>query len=151
MSRLLALLGAGLVALFATGCTTGAAPTPSAGGFVSVYGAWARPADKGADSAAYLTITNGQLRDDVLVGASTPAAASAQLHQTTTDASGMTGMHQSDAVTIRAGRDLVLAPGGYHIMLMGLTQALTVGSTFPLTLTFEETGPVTVAVEVRAG
>jgi copper(I)-binding protein len=149
MSRMLAALLAG-VALLVAGCSAGAAPTSTAGGFVTLNGAWARPGEKGGTSAAYLTITNGQLRDDVLVGASTPVAASAQLHQTSTDASGMTGMHEAGSVTIKAGQDLVLQPGGYHIMLMDLTQALTAGSTFPLTLTFEQTGPVTVSVEVRA-
>ena len=150
MSRPLALLIA-VLAVLAAGCSSGAAATPTQGGFISVYGAWARPADAGADTAAYLTITNGQLQDDTLVGASSPVATSAGVHQTTTDASGMTGMQQTASVKIPAGRDLVLEPGGYHVMLMGLTKALAVGDTFPLTLTFEKTGPVTVSVEVKAG
>jgi copper(I)-binding protein len=139
-----------VVALLAAACGAGAAPTPTQGGFVSVYGAWARPADAGAESAAYLTITNGQLQDDTLVGASSPVAASAAVHQTTSDASGMTGMHAAPSVVIKAGQDLVMEPGGYHVMLTGLKQALAAGSTFQLTLAFEKTGPVSVAVEVRA-
>jgi copper(I)-binding protein len=59
-------------------------------------------------------------------------------------------MHPAGPLTIKAGQDLVLAPGGYHVMLTGLKQALVAGSTFPITLTFEQTGPVTVSVEVRA-
>ena len=149
MSRPVALAIA-VVALLAAACGTGAAPTPTQGGFISVSGAWARAADAGAESAAYLTITNGQLQDDTLVGASSPVAASASVHQTTSADSGMTGMQRADSVVIKAGQTLVMEPGGYHVMLTGLTQALTVGSTFQLTLTFEKTGPVSVAVEVRA-
>jgi len=149
MPRSLALLVV-TVAVVASACTSSAAAlTPSPGGFISVYAAWARPADAAAESAAYLTITNGQLKDDVLAGASTPVAASATVHQTSTDDSGMTGMERTESVTIRAGQTVVFEPGGYHVMLAGLKQALTAGSTFPLTLTFEQTGPVTVAVEVR--
>jgi copper(I)-binding protein len=149
MSRPL-VLAIAAVALLAAACGTSAAPTPTQGGFISVYGAWARPADAGAESAAYLTITNGQLQDDTLVGASSPIAASAAVHQTTSDDSGMTGMHPVPSVVIRAGQTLVMEPGGYHVMLTGLQQPLTVGNTFQLTLTFEKTGPVSVAVEVRA-
>jgi copper(I)-binding protein len=138
------------VAWMAVACGSSAAPlTPSPGGFISVYAASARPADAGADDAVYLTITNGQLKQDVLVGASTPVAARAVINQTATDASGMTAMHPSGPIMIRAGQDLVLAPGGYHVMLTALKQALIAGTTFPLTLTFEQTGPVTVAVDVK--
>ena len=131
MSRSIALVIAAVAWIVMACSSPSAALTPSPGGFISVYGAWARPADAGADTAAYLTITNGQLRDDVLVGASSPVAASAGVHQTTTDDSGMTGMHPADAVTIRAGQDLVLEPGGYHVMLMGLKQALAAGTHVP--------------------
>jgi copper(I)-binding protein len=150
MSRSLALL-LSAVALVAGACASSStALTPSPGGFISVYAASARPADAGAEDAVYLTITNGQLKEDVLVGASTPVAATAVVNQTATDASGMTAMHPSAPITIRAGQSLVLEPGGYHVMLTGLKQALVAGTTFPLTLTFEQTGPVTVAVDVKA-
>ena len=139
------------VALLAAACGgTSSAPTPTQGGFISVFGAWARAADAGADTAAYLTITNGQLQDDTVVGVSSQVATRAAIHQTTAEDSGMTGMHDVPSVVIRAGQTLVMEPGGYHVMLTGLTQPLTVGSTFRLTLTFEKTGPVSVAVEVRA-
>jgi copper(I)-binding protein len=138
------------VAWIAMACSAPAALTPSPGGFISAYAAYALPADAGADGAAYLTITNGQLKDDVLVGASSSVAASASIQQTTTDPSGLTAMHPAGPLKIKAGQDLVLAPGGYHVMLTGLKQALVAGSTFPITLTFEQTGPVTVSVEVRA-
>jgi len=43
---------------------------------------------------------------------------------------------------------VLLAPGGYHGMLMGLTTALKEGDSFPVTLSFEKAGEVTVNVDV---
>jgi periplasmic copper chaperone A len=150
MTRRIALSLSLVVALAMAGCSSSALPSTTAGGFLTLSGAWTRPAAAGAETAAYLTITNGQLRDDVLVGASTPVAASASLHQTSTDASGMTGMKMVDSIRLPAGQTVRLEPGGLHIMLTGLKQELTVGSRVPLTLTFEQTGPVNVTAEVRA-
>jgi periplasmic copper chaperone A len=44
---------------------------------------------------------------------------------------------------------MTFAPGGYHIMLMGLKQALVAGTTFPVTLTFAKAGEVTATVSVQ--
>ena len=43
-----------------------------------------------------------------------------------------------------------LAPGGYHVMLMGLKAPLKEGQSFPLTLTFEHAGKVEVEVMVES-
>ena len=72
------------------------------------------------------------------------------MHQTTTDANGMTGMREA-TIAIPAGQSLTLDPGGYHLMLIDLTEDLAPGSTVRLTLTFEDAGPVNVEAEVRAG
>ena len=45
--------------------------------------------------------------------------------------------------------EVVLEPGGYHIMLMGLAHALEEGSSFPLTLTFEKAGSLEIDVPVQ--
>jgi copper(I)-binding protein len=42
-----------------------------------------------------------------------------------------------------------LQPGGYHIMMIGLTRDLRAGDTFDLTLTFAQAGDVTISVLVR--
>jgi copper(I)-binding protein len=44
---------------------------------------------------------------------------------------------------------VTLAPGGYHLMLMGLKAPLRAGDTFPLTLQFEHAPPLTVTVAVE--
>ncbi|MER3484909.1 MAG: hypothetical protein C4345_01930, partial [Chloroflexota bacterium] len=40
-------------------------------------------------------------------------------------------------------------PGGYHIMLIGLTRDLKAGDRYELTLQFEKAGEVTLTVDVR--
>ena len=139
-----------LLVLSVVACGSAASTTTQpAGGFVSVSGAWVRAAASGGMSAAYLTITNGRLDDETLVGVSTPAAQSASLHQTTTK-NGVTGMEPVDGIAIPAGGTVVLEPGGYHIMLEGLTGDLAAGQVVQLTLTFEGAGPLNVSAGVRA-
>ncbi len=46
------------------------------------------------------------------------------------------------------GSTTELTPGGFHGMLMGLTAALKEGDSFPVTLTFQRAGDITIDVEV---
>jgi copper(I)-binding protein len=57
-------------------------------------------------------------------------------------------MRPISKVDIPAGQPVSLKPGGEHIMLMGLSQPLREGQSFPLTLDFEKAGPRTVTVTV---
>ena len=45
---------------------------------------------------------------------------------------------------------VVLKPGSYHVMLIGLKNALKAGDSFPVTLVFEKAGNVSITVPVRA-
>lgn len=100
--------------------------------------------------AAYLTIVNDTDVDDALVGASSPAAATVEIHKTTQAEDGTMAMAPVDAVPIPAGGVVALAPGGYHIMLIELAAPLVEGQTFELTLEFAASEPQTVMVPVRA-
>ena len=82
----------------------------------------------GVNSAVYLTIVNNTAQADRLTGAATDAAA---------------------AVEIAAGESVSLAPGGLHIMLIGLQRNLIAGEKLDLTLTFEKAGQVSVEAEIR--
>lgn len=52
-------------------------------------------------------------------------------------------------LAVTAGEPTVLEPGGYHVMLIDLAAPLEVGSTVPVTFTFESAGDMTIDVEVR--
>ena len=114
---------------------------------VSVAQAWAR-ATVGTDTGAvYLTLTDHGAADQ-LTGASTPVAGTAQLHQDTMTG-GIMRMRPVDALPLPPGKAVMLAPGGYHLMLMGLVHPLHRGDTFPLTVTFAHAPAATVQVRVE--
>jgi copper(I)-binding protein len=61
--------------------------------------------------------------------------------------------HQPEGFAIPAGGTLQLAPGGKHVMLIGLTAPLAVGDTVALTLTFTHAGEMAIqapVVEIEA-
>ena len=140
-----------LSAAVLAGCASGSAGTASAAP-PRIADAWVRPS-LGADrpAAGYFTITNPGNATDVLVGVSSPIAMSCEIHETAMDNSGMAGMDPIDRLVIPPGGTVRLAPGGYHLMLMGVGQALTVGSTVELRLQFEMAGTIVVQAEVREG
>lgn len=119
------------------------------GGSVTTADAWARPGSAGAETAAYVTITNTGSAADTLTSASSPSAGSVELHESSTDASGMMGMHPIDGVEIPAGGSVTLEPGGKHLMVMGLTSDLVVGGTLDLDLVFQNAGTIKVAAEIK--
>jgi len=130
---------AGLVLLALPALAIAGAPSASDG--------WARATPPGVGvGAVYLTITGGATSDR-LVGASTDRASVVQLH-TVEESAGVAAMRQVEGVQVPAGKQVVLAPGGTHIMLMGLSGPLVAGETFPLTLRFEKAGEQAVPVSV---
>lgn len=116
-----------------------------------VSDAWARPAANGMDTAAYFTVTGAPGQADALLSVSSPAADMVQIHETSTDADGMTGMHPIDRVEIPAGETVTFEPGGLHLMIMGLPDPLVGGSTLELDLVFERAGTVVVQASVPQG
>jgi hypothetical protein len=58
-------------------------------------------------------------------------------------------MHPVEELALPAGEQVVLAPGGYHLMLIDLAAALTVGQSFDMILYLESGHSETVVVEVR--
>ncbi len=116
---------------------------------IDVEHVWARPTvGAGTSGAIYFTVTDKGAPDQ-LVGASTPVAAMAQLHQTIDD-HGVMKMRPVASLPLPPGQPVTLKPGGYHIMLMGLKHPLKVGDSFPVTLTFAHGQPITVTGMVTA-
>ena len=100
-------------------------------------------------TAVYLTIVNSGDQPDRLVGAMTDVAEVAEIHQTRVEG-GVAHMEPvKDGLTIPAEGQVVLEPGGYHIMLIGLKKPLQPGDRFTLMLHFEHSDPINVEVEVR--
>jgi copper(I)-binding protein len=99
-------------------------------------------------TAAYVTIQHHGSVPDALLAASSPIATTSALHATRFK-DGMLAMEPQTQFAIPAGGRLEMHPGGAHIMLLGLTQALRPGDTVPLVLTFEQAGQLSVDAVVQ--
>jgi copper(I)-binding protein len=101
-----------------------------------VKDAWVRTAVPGqSGTGAFMSIT---ARDGAkLVGASSPVAGVTEVHEMKMEGDVMR-MRAVPALDLPAGKAVQLKPGGYHVMLMELKQALPKGSSVPLTLTLRD-------------
>jgi copper(I)-binding protein len=119
---------------------------------IRVTDPWARATVPGQKVAgAYMRIVSTV--DAKLVAVSSPVAGSAEIHWMKME-DGTMRMRSIDALDLPAGQVVELAPGGYHVMLFGLKQALAAGDRIAITLDFETaTGQkmqMPVSAEVRA-
>lgn len=117
-------------------------------GDVMIQQPWARASiGKAPNSAAYMTLEVMGDEADRLIAVASPLAAKAELHTHLMEG-GVAKMRPVDAIEVAPGAPTVLAPGGLHIMLMGLSEPLVEGATIPLTLTFERAGEITLEAPV---
>lgn len=114
---------------------------------IEVRKAWSPAAPPGSSVAAvYVELV---ARDaDTLLGAFTPVAGQVDMHETLEE-NGMMKMRPLEQVELPAGRSVALEPGGMHMMLMDVRQALPAGAHFPLTLRFARAGEVETIVTVH--
>ncbi|MBM7456128.1 hypothetical protein HNR62_002009 [Oceanisphaera litoralis] len=118
------------------------------GGDLDIAHPWSRPLPPVATTGVtYLTVSNKGDAEDVLLGAESPVAEKVEIHTHIKDGELMK-MRQLNELVIPAGGELILAPGGHHLMLMGLKQVPAVGERFPLTLYFKKAGALEVDVAV---
>lgn len=122
------------------------APTLAAADVV-VTAAWARASIlTNRPGAAYFTLESD--KGDRLIAIKTPVADRVMLHGTETDANGVSRMIHIETLDLPPGEAVTLAPGGMHLMLMGLAAKLEQGASFPLILRFDTAGEITVDVPV---
>ncbi|GAB3342732.1 copper chaperone PCu(A)C [Marilutibacter aestuarii] len=130
--------------------TTDARPAPApADQGITVSAAWSRAMPPGARvGGGFMTIRNRGDRDDRLVSLSSPAADSVDVHEMR-EVDGMMQMRPlTDGLVIPAGGEVVLEPGGYHLMFMQPVQPFVEGDAIDVTLVFEHAGERQVAFEV---
>jgi len=103
---------------------------------------WTRPSiGKAPNGAVFMRIVNRGAKPDRLLSVETTASAKAELH-THLHENGVMRMREVEAIEVPAGGSVTLAPGGLHVMLLGVTKPLRSGFGVPLTLTFAEAGKV---------
>ena len=57
-------------------------------------------------------------------------------------------MRKIKKIDVMQGQEAILEPKGLHIMFIKLTEPLTLGSQFPLTLVFDQAGEKTINVDI---
>lgn len=122
--------------------------------------AWARPAKAVGETetgesgmagtgAVFLLLVNDGGEADRLVGGETGVAEVVEIHETVMEGEVMKMRMLPDGLQVPAKGEVLLKPGGYHVMLIGMKQDLKVGDQFAVELQFEKSGTITVEPEVR--
>jgi copper(I)-binding protein len=102
---------------------------------VTVKDAWVRatvPQQK--STAAFMTLSSAT--GSRLVSVSTPLTPVAEVHEMAMQDNVMR-MRRIPGLELPPGASVELTPGGYHVMLLDLSQQVKAGDTVPLTLVFE--------------
>ena len=97
----------------------------------------------------YMTITNTGGTDDRLMAASSPRAATVQIHEMKMDNDVMIMRELAGGLAIPAGKTIELKPGGYHLMFMKVAAPFLQGQTVRTSLKFEKAG--TAEIDFRVG
>lgn len=110
---------------------------------IVVSNVWVRPAPVGKSTAVYMDISNQEVGKDVeLIEVESSVALVHELHKTVLE-NNVSRMVHINKLLIPANTVVTLAPKAIHIMLMKLTQNLSVGDTINLLLVFSDGTKVT--------
>ena len=114
-------------------------------GSIKIGHPWSRPTPAGAMAGGgFLTLTNTGKEQDRLVSGVTPVADRLEIHEMSMTGGVMRMRARPDGLVIPPGQTVKLAPGGFHIMLIGLKKPLALGDHVPARLKFEKAGTVDV-------
>ena len=149
-----------LLALALVGCSGGSesaadaslAPLASAttDAAVTFSHGWARATTSGGKvGAVYARLSNLSDHPVTISAIHTAVARLAQVHDSR-EVDGMMRMRHVDPLALAAGANIDLAPGGMHLMLMGLTKPLTAGMTFDVIFDLADGQQLTLPVVVGA-
>jgi len=126
-----------------------ALPTIAVAERISIEDAYARAVPPGQpNSAAFMTLTNQGDQDRALLAAETDAAEVVELHTHRME-DGMMRMRKIEQIDLPAGEVVTLAPGGLHLMLIGLTKTLAPGDQIELTLGFDNGSQQSLSLPVK--
>ena len=116
---------------------------------ISVQDAWIRGIPPSATTtAAFMTIHNAGSDDAILKSADCEVAENVQIH-TMEQVGEIMKMKEVSELRIPANGQAILAPKGYHIMLIGLVRPIKEGESIPLSLNFADRPTVVVDAVVK--
>ncbi|MEH6591078.1 MAG: copper chaperone PCu(A)C [Halioglobus sp.] len=104
---------------------------------IRLEGAWVRALPPTQQmTAGYASVVNESDKAETIVGASTSVSTKTEIH-TSREVDGYMRMEQLKTLSLPAGGRVELAPGGIHLMLMGMAEMPASGSTVYLCLILE--------------
>jgi copper(I)-binding protein len=109
---------------------------------ITVGDPWVRTIIPARPAAGYFTLVNKTTKPAELVGASSPDCGTLMLHQSVNQG-GVETMVTVKSIAVPAGGQVQFAPGGYHLMCVQPTPAVTPGHSMPVTLHFQDGGTIT--------
>lgn len=125
------------------------APAEGQGAPLSVSDPWTKATEDGM-TGSFGLLENSSDEDLHVVGVSAEVGAKAELHVMVADEDGQMVMQQSpNGFTVPAGGSIELAPGGAHVMLMGLTEPIEPGEAVAYELELEDGSTVEVVSVAR--
>lgn len=124
-------------------------PLPGLADTLQVDDAWVRAGPPTAEVlAAYLRLRNTGDSARKIVAAESPAFERVEMHRTVIE-DGMARMLPQSSLTVPAGGELVLEPGGYHLMLIQPNAPLKNDDKVELTLTDADDNRLSFTAVVR--
>lgn len=100
-------------------------------------------------TGGYLTIRNDGMIDDYLLEASAAFSGKTEIHEMKITNDIMQMRPLSEGLFIPAGETVMLKPGGYHVMFMGLNQPLSEEGEFEVVLNFKHAGSIRVMFDAK--
>jgi periplasmic copper chaperone A len=88
-------------------------------------------------------------QDSKLISVSSSAVPVVEVHEMGMEG-GVMKMRAIPSLALPAGKTVALKPGGYHVMLMDLKQAMKAGDVVPLSLVVENAAGKRETIEVKA-
>ena len=120
-------------------------------GSLEISQPWTRATPATAQSAGgFLTITNKGTAPDRLIAVRSAVSAKAEVHEVRMENNVMKMRELEKGLEIAPGATVMLKPGGYHIMFMGLKAPIAKDSEIPVTLVFEKAGSIDIALKAAA-
>lgn len=132
----------------APSASSGTASTGTAADHLTATDPWVKAAESGM-TAAFAVLHNDGDQDVTVVGA-TSDLSPVQIHEMATDDSGAMVMREKEGgLTIPAGGEHALEPGGDHLMLMELSSPVEPGAEYEVTLELSDGSTLVVTAPAR--
>jgi copper(I)-binding protein len=109
---------------------------------------WLRPSAKKMATALYFTIENNCDEPDTLYSVESDISDKIEIHETYSSGDLM-GMREIGEIIIEAEDEVILEPGGMHIMVMKLKRDINIGDKIDFILYFRNDGEITITAEAK--